>query len=171
MNFGASSPRVRFLDEIKSKGLCFSCDKKYIKGHKCGENKLFYIYCEEEGQEKEQEPSQDENIEEISFEELTPTISCNALDGIKTPPTLKIEGYIKNKKVIVLIDSGSTHNFIHYKLAKALNCFIYPTPEFQVMIVDGGTINCSVKFYKINLIMGEYVMNIPMIDIPMGGVG
>jgi hypothetical protein len=45
------------------------------------------------------------------------------------------------KKVIVLIDSGSTHNFIHYKLAKALNFFVYPPPEFQVMIPDGGTIN------------------------------
>jgi hypothetical protein len=52
-------------------------------------------------------------------------ISCNALAEISTPQTLKIEGYIKNEKVIVLIDSGSTHNFIHYKLSKALNCFVY----------------------------------------------
>jgi hypothetical protein len=75
----------------------------------------------------------------------------------------------KIKKVIVLIDSGSTHNFIHYKLAKALNFFVYPTPEFQAMIADRGTINCSGKYNKINLTMGEYVMNIPMILIPMGG--
>jgi hypothetical protein len=95
---------------------------------------------------------------------------CNALAGISTPQTLKIEGYIKKKKVIVLIDSGSTHNFIHYKLAKDLNCFVYTTPKFQVMIADGGTINCSGKCNKINLTMGEYVMNSPMISIPMGGV-
>jgi hypothetical protein len=134
------------LEERKEKGLCFNCDNKYSKGHKCGEKKLFYIYCEEEEyQEQEQEPSQDENVEAISSEELTPTILCNALDGINTPQTLKIEGYIKTKKVIVLIDSGSTHNFIHYKLAKDLNCFVYPVPEFQVMIADGGTINCSGK--------------------------
>ena len=81
-----------------------------------------------------------------------------------------IEGYIKKKKVIVLIDSGSTHNFIHYKLAKDLNCFVYPVPELQVMIADGGTINCSGKCNKINLTMGEYVMNSPMIAVPMGGV-
>jgi hypothetical protein len=68
------------------------------------------------------------NVEAISSEELTPMISCNALAGISTPKTLKIEGYIKKKKVIVLIDSGSTHNFIHYKLAKDLNCFVYPAP-------------------------------------------
>ena len=132
------------LEERKAKGLCFNCDNKYSKGHKCGEKKLFYIDCEEE-EEQEQEPSQDENVEAISSEELTPTISCNALAGISTPQSLKIEGYIKNKKVIVLIDYGSTHNFIHYKLSKALNCFVYPTPEFQVMIADGGTINCSGK--------------------------
>ena len=68
---------------------------------------------------------------------ITPTISCHALDGINTPQTLKIEGYIKNKKVIVLIDSGSTHNFIQCKLAKVLNCFVYPAPKLQVMITDG----------------------------------
>jgi hypothetical protein len=108
------------LEEIKEKGLCFNCDNKYSKGHKFGEKKLFYIDCEEE-EEEEQEPCQDENVEAISSEELTPTILCNALDGISSPQTLKIKGYIKNKKVIVLIDSGSTHNFIHNKLAKALN--------------------------------------------------
>jgi hypothetical protein len=162
------------LEEIKEKGLCFNCDSKYSKGHKCGENKLFYIDCEdieehEQEQEQEQEPSQDENVEDIYFEELTPMISCNALDGIITPQTLNIKGYIKKKKIIVLIDYGSTHNFIHYKLAKALNCFIYPVPEFQVMIANGGTINFYGKLNKINLTMGEYVMNSPIIFIPMGG--
>jgi hypothetical protein len=92
------------------------------------------------------------------------------LAGIITPQTLNIEGYIKKKKVIVLLDYGSTHNFIHCKLAKALNCFIYLAPEFQVMIANGGTINCSGKCHNINLTMGEYVMNNPMISIPMGGV-
>jgi hypothetical protein len=91
------------------------------------------------------------------------------LVGINAPQTLNIEGYIKNKKVIVLIDSGSTHNFIHYKLAKSLNCFIYLAPEFQVMIANGGTINCLGKFHKIYITMGEYVMNSLMISIPMGG--
>ena len=51
-----------------------------------------------------------EEKEEETTEEITPTISCNALVGITTPQTLNLEGYIKKKKVIVLIDSGSTHN-------------------------------------------------------------
>ena len=70
----------------------------------------------------------------------------------------------------MLIDNDSTHNFIHCKLAKFLNCFIYPTPNFQVMIAYEGTINCSGKFHKINLTIGEYVVNTQIISIPMGGV-
>jgi hypothetical protein len=92
------------------------------------------------------------------------------LDGIFTPQTLRIKAYIKKRKVIVLIDYGSTHNFIHYKLAKSFNFFIYPAPEFQVMIEKRGTINYLGKFHKITLTMGKYVLNSPMLSIPMGGI-
>ena len=98
------------------------------------------------------------------------TIPCNALEGITTPQTLKIEGHINKKKVIVLIDSGSTHNFTHCKIAKELNCFLYRAPECQGMVENGGTINFPGKFHNIKLTMGEYVLNIPMIFTPMGGV-
>ena len=69
----------------------------------------------------------------------------------------------------MLIDLGSTHNFIHCKVAKDPNYFVYPTPEFQVMIANGGTTNCSGKFHNIDLTMGEYVLNSTMISIPIGG--
>jgi len=42
------------LDEKKAKGIFYSCDSRYTKGHKCAEKKLLYIDCEEE-EEKEQE--------------------------------------------------------------------------------------------------------------------
>ena len=38
------------------------------------------------------------------------------------------------------------------------------------MIIDGETINCSGKCHNINLVMEKYVLNSPMIAIPMGGV-
>ena len=38
------------------------------------------------------------------------------------------------------------------------------------MIADGGTINCWGKCHNINLSMGGYVLNSPMMSIPMGGV-
>ena len=38
------------------------------------------------------------------------------------------------------------------------------------MTANGGTRNFSGKCHNINLSMGEYVLNSPMIYIPMGGV-
>eukprot|EP00253_Pinus_taeda_P030058 PITA_30058 len=103
------------LEQKRAKGLCYSCDKKYTKCHKCVEKKLFYIDSEEE-EEKEQETSKEEDTHQeqtLDKEEMNLTISCNALARITTPQIIKIEGHIKKKKVIVLIYSGSTHNFIH----------------------------------------------------------
>ncbi|WP_407044320.1 retropepsin-like aspartic protease, partial [Enterococcus faecium] len=68
-----------------------------------------------------------------------------------------------------MIDSSSTHNFIHCKIAKDLDFFLYPTPKCQVMVVDGGTKNFSRKCHNINLTIGEFVLNIPMLVILMGG--
>ena len=42
------------LEEKREKGLCYNCDRKCTKGHKCAEKKLFYIEYEEE-EEKDQE--------------------------------------------------------------------------------------------------------------------
>ena len=94
------------LEEKRAKWLWYSCDRKYTKGHKCVEKKLFYIVCEKES-EKEQERSKEENIlqeQSLDKEEMNLTISCNTLAGITTPQAIKIEGQIKKKQVIVLID-------------------------------------------------------------------
>ena len=46
------------MGERRANKLCFNCDSRYSKGHKCSENKLFYIDCEDE-EDQELESSQD----------------------------------------------------------------------------------------------------------------
>jgi len=89
------------LEEKRAKGLCYNCDNKYIKGHKCDEKILFYIDCEEE-EENDQETSKEEDIHEEPTpekEEMNPTISCKALARITIAQNLKIERHIKKEKV------------------------------------------------------------------------
>jgi len=45
------------------------------------------------------------------------------------------------KNLIVLIDSVTTHNFIHFKIAKELNYFLYLASKCEVMVANGGKIN------------------------------
>ena len=68
----------------------------------------------------------------------------------------------------MLIDLGSTHNLINKKLVTLLNCFIYLTPEFQVLIADGGIVSCSGKCHSIKLSIGDYQLDTPMYAISMG---
>jgi len=81
------------IDQIRTKGLCFDCENKYSKRHKCHENKLFYMYCDEE-EYRELELSRD-----LELEKTTPTISCHALASFITPQTFKLEENIKNKRL------------------------------------------------------------------------
>src|ERR1700733_11882148 len=88
------------LEKEREKRLCYNCDRKCTKGHKCAKKKLFYIEYEEE-EEKDQESSKEEDIRQDPSpekEEMNPTISCKALARITTQ-TLKIGGHIKKKKV------------------------------------------------------------------------
>ena len=71
------------LEEKIAKWICYSCDRKYTKSHKCVEKKLFYIDCEEEEENEQEEDIHQEPTQEE--EEISPPISCNALVGITTP--------------------------------------------------------------------------------------
>jgi len=81
------------LDEKRAKGLCFRCDDKWTRDHKCRENKLFILEDTYDEDDDEEEPEEEHPTEKE--EEDIATISLHALAGIATPQTLKIIGYIK----------------------------------------------------------------------------
>ena len=83
-------------------------------------------------------------------------IFIHALEGLSAPQTLNIVGYINKKNVIMFIDSGSIHNFIDKRLANHLNCFVYLVTNFQVLVANGGSIDCVGKCHNNKLSMGEY---------------
>jgi hypothetical protein len=61
-----------------------------------------------------EEPSLlDDTQELVDPPKVDPLISLHALTSLSVTQTLKIIGYIKNHKVIILVDNGCTHNFIH----------------------------------------------------------
>lgn len=49
---------------------------------------------------------------EKEIQEIIPEISFHAMARTKHPQTIRILGKLKNKEVTILIDGGSTHNFI-----------------------------------------------------------
>lgn len=52
---------------------------------------------------------------------------------------------------MVLIDIGSTHNFVDMNLGKRLNLFIYPMSNMKGKVADGKKIENVGKCYKVKL--------------------
>jgi hypothetical protein len=100
--------------------------------------------------------------------EVEPIISLNALTGFSTPQTLKLIGYIKHRKSIILLDSGRTHNFIHRHIAQETNCYICAVNNFQIMIANGGSVKCGGSCENVCLQIGDYHLKSDMFAIEMG---
>jgi hypothetical protein len=101
--------------------------------------------------------------------EVEPVISLNALTSFYAPQTLKLIGYIKNRKVIILIDSGRTHNFIHQRIAQESHFYIHAINNFQIMISSGGSMKCGGHCENVCLQIGQYNLKYHMFSIDMGG--
>jgi hypothetical protein len=113
--------------ERQLKGLCYNCDDKYFLGHKCKEQNLFMGISEDVSEEDVEAPLVSLSLEPTDITppsdplEVEPVISLNALTRFFSPQTLRLIGYIKLMKVIIFVDSGSTHNFIHRRISQVLS--------------------------------------------------
>jgi hypothetical protein len=163
------------MDEFQLKGLFYNCDEIFFLGHKCKEQKLFMAISEDVPEEDVtvplvEEPSLTDATQEPSDPpKVDPLISLHALTGFSTPQTLKIIGYIKQRKVIVLVDSGITHNFIHHCIAQETNCYIHAVNNFQIMIANGRSMKCGGHCENVRLQIGHYQLKSHIISIDMGG--
>lgn len=113
------------LKDRMAKGICIHCDKKYFPGHKCKSKQLFLLMNDEQ---EENAPTL-ENLSVIWEEDDAQSrkavvenseVSIHALIGTEGLHTLSLNGYVGNKSLKMLVDSGSTNNFISPVIVKAL---------------------------------------------------
>ncbi|XP_019239740.1 PREDICTED: uncharacterized protein LOC109219722 [Nicotiana attenuata] len=124
----------------RAQGLCYFCDDKYTVGHKCNLPKQLFVMDLEivEGEGDETMKQQSEEIppkgEWAAGEGNTPMISLCALSGLQGAQAIHVTGYSEKRPIQILLDGGSTHNFIDESAAKRLGCQIYPTKVSYVSL-------------------------------------
>nr|GFC93991.1 retrotransposon Gag domain, retroviral aspartyl protease [Tanacetum cinerariifolium] len=64
-------------------------------------------------------------------------ISFHAILSKTSGTTMKAEETLEGRKVLILVDSGSTHNFISASLVKQLGLKVSTLPSFGVQIGNG----------------------------------
>ncbi|GJV94168.1 retrotransposon protein [Tanacetum coccineum] len=109
-----------------------SGNTRYTPGHKC--NAQMYVLEVLDGTECEEECLGEDELGEV------PQISLNAMHGIPTYRTMRIKGVVGKQVIHILVDCGSTHNFVDIAVAKKLGCKIKSTCPVPVTVGDGYNI-------------------------------
>jgi hypothetical protein len=140
--FRNNNPPTRRLNEAEMKdqrerGLCFNCDEKFHPGHRC--KKLFVIegiYTREEEENDGETDLSAEELEPTAEEFGVPEISLNALTGVSTPQKMRVRGQFKGGTVVILVDTGSTHNFMSIGVARRLGLPLKAVECFKVAMAN-----------------------------------
>ncbi|XP_026396304.1 uncharacterized protein LOC113290936 [Papaver somniferum] len=125
----------------RDQGLCYNCDKFYQPGHFCKTQQLFMLVASEEEQSSMTvDDSEEEASSPTNSGESTMEISLHAFTGIITLYTIRVPGKLHKRKILVLIDTSGTNNFVDKTLAEQLHLHIGPISQMLVTVANGDTI-------------------------------
>ncbi|XP_028807352.1 uncharacterized protein LOC114762069 [Neltuma alba] len=150
----------REMDDRRRKGLCYWCPEKFAPGHRCKESHLFTLVIDED----------DEHFEDaIGVAQIDAEGAINAIEGDDKAPTLKLMGQIKNQKVIILVDTGSTHNVLHTSVAKRLQLKPVERNAIRLTVADSRQVTVSKCCPNLSWDMGNSTFVADFLVMKIGG--
>jgi hypothetical protein len=157
------------MSERRKKGLCYNCDEKWSTNHKCRTMKLYIM--EEMDLDEDLEQVIEEESELTEESEESAEITLCALLGSTSPSTMRVVACINRKKAVVLIDTGSTHNFLDYELAKSLRFSIDTSSCFGVKVANGEVIRTKEECKDIQFKVQGLELKVNFNLLSLGGCG
>ncbi|GKB71186.1 WD and tetratricopeptide repeats protein 1 isoform X2, partial [Tanacetum coccineum] len=126
----------RERENRRDKGLCFLFNEKFAPEHRCKPSTFSLLEVSnynEQLVDREVEANENEYEEGINQQDMA-EISFHVFLGKTSGTTMKVEGALEGRKVLILVDSGSTHNFISASLVKQLGLKVSMVPSYRVQI-------------------------------------
>ncbi|GJZ40777.1 putative mitochondrial protein [Tanacetum coccineum] len=161
------------LEEKRAKHLCFFCDQKYTPGHKCsGQMYSLEVVASEEMFEEDDDCVLTEQgmVNAIEEEELVrPQISLNAMTGVPSYQTMRVRGYVGKQLLHILVDSGSTHNFLDLSAARKMGCKMRKMCPLQVSVANGQVMSSMYECKDFQWELQGKIYITDVIIIPLGG--
>ncbi|CAJ2661673.1 uncharacterized protein LOC123886206 [Trifolium pratense] len=180
-NNSTNSPKTPFrkltqeeMASRRERNLCYNCDETFTPQHRC-KGRFFMIISDDDMEMTDTAfdlPTADSAIEQ-SAPVSPPTdaqLSLHAMSGFSAPNTFRILGSIAKKQFTILVDSGSTQNFIQDRVAKYLGLPVIPASQpFKVMVGNGNTLDCNSQCANVsfNIQGNKFVADFFL--LPLGG--
>lgn len=140
----------------KAHGLCIHCAEKWAPGHKCSPQlqlhvlQEFWDLCNEDTIDQVSSPSEEPHpTPEADISHHLYMVSAAALSSKDHPRTLQFKGTIQDQKIVILVDSGSTHSFLSSSVASKLTGVQALPIPVAVKIADGGSLSCVAELSSV----------------------
>lgn len=83
-------------------------------------------------------------------------ISTIAENGVLGSNTFSLVVYINGKKVVTLVDSGSTNSFVDYEFAVQAECSLSYTKPMKVTVARGGQLQTDAMVDSLSYMAQDY---------------
>eukprot|EP00253_Pinus_taeda_P036497 PITA_36497 len=168
--------------ELKRKRLCFTCQEPWAPGHRCTAGKAHFIevFSESSGEEDDEEDVEVGDSHAIQGPlppppppkggaSFAPTGGAlAALQGVPKYLTLRVRGTVRGQRVSVLVDSGTTHNFIDAQMVEQRGIQTESFDGFSVLVPGDQTMTCARYVPELSVTMGTYTLtnHFFVVDVP-----
>lgn len=150
-------------------GLYYHCEEKWVQGHHCKPHLQLFI-ADEDNDVLDENPTLVLNHTSLSSPDLpTPQLSLNAPAGMPAPKTIHVYGTINHHCVLILVDGGSTHNFIRSRVAKFLGLPTTSTPLLHVMVGNGTMMDCTSSCPQVSVEIHDHRFVVDLYALPLSG--
>lgn len=128
-------------DFRKANGLCFFCGDKFEPGHlqKCVKRtkpQLNAIVVNDLDVELTEDTLNKLEIEDVLAAEMC-QLSLNAIAGTDSGDAMKIRALVNNKVMLILVDSGSSHNFVSKSFLQLTGVTATKAQPMMVKVANG----------------------------------
>lgn len=160
------------IAERRAKHLCFTCNEKWTPTHKCKAqlHSIEILTVVDDDCYMEDNGEQGEVAQGYSMtKEIPPLISLNAINGNTTYQTMRVTGKVRGNALHILIDSGSTHNFLDVNIAKKFGCRVKNTCPLVVSVANGETILSKSMCEQFKWELQGHEFSTDVMLVPLGG--
>ena len=96
-------------------------------------------------------------------------ITLYALVGSPTPGTVRVKGRIKSVSLVVLVDSGSTYNFIDAYVIPNPHILVDESQILEVKVANGDTIKTQGLCRGVPVCLQGHIFTVQLHVLPLGG--
>lgn len=160
----------------RARGLCDRCAEKWTHGHKCATTAQLHAMDEVWALLVPEEPEPPDDKTEPSTEEQSFMMASQTARGLpNSTKTLVLQGCLQDMSILILLDSGSSHSFLHDRFHSLLSNVQFLPTTLSVRVANGSVIHCQQKVLQLPWSIQGYsfftdvtLLPIPVYDMILG---